>query len=114
MLYRQKFDTFIRRYDDVGFTSYLLLDNGDNSVNGAAHLLIRKTAGGGQDKAFVRREYFVGADEAIDRKSAGTEISDGKRNSQRIGSVFAGNLADNTIVAIQISQNQRRTALVAG
>jgi hypothetical protein len=48
-----------------------------------------------------------------DRKSAGTEISGGKRNSQRIGSVYTGNLTDNTIVTIQINQNQRRTAFVA-
>jgi hypothetical protein len=114
MFYRQKFDAFIHRYGNTGFTSYSLLDNGDNGVNDTADLLIRKTTGGGQDKASVRREDFVGADEAIDRKSAGTKISGSKRNSQRIESVFTGNLADNTIIAIQINQNQRRTAFVTG
>jgi hypothetical protein len=99
---------------NAGFASFLLLEKGDNSINDTAGFLVRKMAGGGQDRASVRRKDFVGADEAVYRKPAGTEIGGGKRNSQRIGSVFAGNLADDTIIAIQISQNQRRTAFVSG
>jgi hypothetical protein len=114
MIYHRKFDTFIRHYDDESFTIFSLLNDGYNCVNDAAYLSIRKMTGGGQDKVFVRRKDFVGADEAVDRKPAGTETGGGERNSQRIGFVFTGNLADNTIIAVQISQNQGRTALAAG
>jgi hypothetical protein len=114
MLYRQKFDIFIRPYSDAEFTLFLLLDNGNNSVNDTADLLIRKMSGGGQDKVFVRCKNFVWPDEAVNRKSAGTEIGGGQRNSQRVESVFTGNLADDAVIAVQTGQNQGRTALAAG
>jgi hypothetical protein len=81
---------------------FLLLNDGYNGVNDTTDLLVCKMIGDGQDKIFVRRENFVWSDEAIDRKPAGTEISGGKRNSRRIEPVFAGNLADDTIITIQI------------